>query len=83
MILWAGVHSAAIAKTSPLLAIQRFQHHKPVLGKNQPKQCSMTQSDRFVGPFVKEERPRVAKNAGNFALFTLAFWLTFLPHEFE
>jgi len=27
---------------------------------------------------AKEERPQVAK-AGNFALFTLAFWLTFFP----
>jgi hypothetical protein len=41
------------------------------------------QSDLFVGPFVKEELSQAVKNAANFALFTLAFWLTFLPHDFE
>jgi len=35
------------------------------------------------GQYVKAERPTVAEWAENFALFTLAFWLTFFPHDFE
>ena len=44
--------------------------------------CSHTTRLR-VGRLMRWKSSRVPKDAGNFALFTLAFWLTFLPHDFE